>query len=190
MRFFADYRKYFIPIFYTFDKLKTKRMDATLEIFLAIGGFILIIIGFAGSALPVLPGPPLAWVGFLLLKWTGYIEDNPNYENALWILLFFVVLVTVLDYVVPVWGTKKWGGSKAGMWGATIGLIVGLFLGPLGIIIGPFLGAFIGELITGKKEKDALRAGWGSFLGFLMGVGMKLMVCAAVLFMFVYYVFW
>ena len=161
-----------------------------MEILLAVGGILLIIIGFIGSALPVLPGPPLAWVGYLMLKWTPYVSDNESYETALWIMLFFVILVTVLDYVVPVWGTKKWGGSKAGMWGATIGLVAGLFGGPIGIIIGPFLGAVIGELISGKAQKEAFRAGWGSFLGFLLGVGMKLMVCATLLFLFIIHVFW
>ncbi len=161
-----------------------------MDVALAIAGIIVIVIGFIGSALPVLPGPPLAWGGYLLLNWTRFIEDNDGaYDTTLWIFLFFVVLVTVLDYVVPVWGTKKWGGSKAGMWGATIGLIIGLFLGPIGIILGPFFGAFLGELISGKKEKEALRAGWGSFLGFLLGVGMKLMVCAVILFFYIYYLF-
>jgi uncharacterized protein YqgC (DUF456 family) len=161
-----------------------------MEILLIIGGLALIIIGFFGSALPVLPGPPLAWIGYLLLRWTDKVTENPNYESSLWIMLFFVLLVTVLDYVVPVWGTKKWGGSRAGMWGATIGLIIGLFLGPIGIILGPFAGAFVGEFITGKPQREALRAGWGSFLGFLLGVGMKLMVCATLLFLFVYYLAW
>lgn len=161
-----------------------------MEIFLAIAGFILILFGFIGSALPVLPGPPLAWIGYLMLKWTSYVSDNERYSTILWIMLAFVIIVTVLDYIFPVWGTKKWGGSKAGMWGATIGLIIGLFLGPIGIIIGPFAGAFIGELMTGKRENEALRAGWGSFLGFLLGVGMKLMVVATILFFFIYQVFW
>lgn len=158
-----------------------------MELLLVIGGIILILAGFIGSALPVIPGPPLAWFGYLLLHWTRYVADNENYGTSLWIMLFLVILVTVLDYVVPVWGTKRWGGSKAGMWGATIGLIVGLFLGPIGIIAGPFAGAFIGELLTGKQQREALRSGWGSFLGFLMGVGMKMMVCATLLFLFIYY---
>ncbi len=155
---------------------------------MAIAGFLLIVVGLFGSALPVLPGPPLAWAGYLLLKWTPYIDDRLSaYNTSLWILLFFVILVTILDYVVPVLGTKKWGGSKAGMWGATIGLVIGLFLGPIGIIFGPFFGAFLGELISGKKQKEALRAGWGSFLGFLLGVGMKLMVCGVILFFYAYH---
>jgi uncharacterized protein YqgC (DUF456 family) len=161
-------------------------MDFTL----AILGSALVLIGFIGSILPVIPGPPISWVGLLLLKWTDYVNDHGQaYENALWILLFFVVLVTILDYVVPIMGTKKFGGSKRGVWGATIGVVVGLFFGPLGIIIGPFLGAFIGEITTGKKERDALRAAWGSFVGFLLGVGMKLMVCGAILFFYIRYLF-
>jgi len=161
-----------------------------METLLIIGGITLIIIGFVGSALPVLPGPPLAWVGYLLLRWTDRIADNESYDTLLWIMLLVVIVVTVLDYVVPVWGTKKWGGSRRGMIGATVGLIIGLFLGPLGIILGPFAGAFIGELSSGKKEKEALRAGWGSFLGFLLGVGLKLMVCATLLFLFVHHLIW
>ena len=156
-----------------------------MDITLAILGIILVFIGFFGSFLPVIPGPPISWAGFLLLKWTGYIEENlEGYDLVLWVLLFFVVLVTILDYVVPIWGTKKYGGSKRGIWGATIGVIVGLFFGPLGIIIGPFLGAYIGEITSGKKEREALKAAWGSFVGFMMGVGLKFMTCAAILFFF------
>ena len=156
-----------------------------MDLTLAILGLILVLIGFAGSILPVIPGPPISWAGFLFLRWTDFIHRGAEgYENALWILLFFVVLVTVLDYAVPILGTKKYGGSKRGVWGATLGVVVGLFFGPPGIIIGPFLGAYIGEISSGKKDREALRAAWGSFVGFLMGVGMKLMVCGVILFFY------
>jgi uncharacterized protein YqgC (DUF456 family) len=161
-----------------------------MDITLAVLGAALVLVGFMGSILPIIPGPPISWAGLLLLKWTDFVDDHgAAYENALWILLFFVILVTILDYVVPIMGTKKYGGSKRGVWGATIGVVVGLFFGPLGIIIGPFLGAYIGEISTGKKDKDALRAAWGSFLGFLLGVGLKLMVCGTILFFFIRYLF-
>lgn len=161
-----------------------------MDITLAVLGAALVLVGFLGSVLPIIPGPPISWAGLLLLKWTHYVDDHgAAYENALWILLFFVILVTILDYVVPIMGTKKYGGSKRGVWGATIGVVVGLFFGPLGIIIGPFLGAYIGEITTGKKDKDALRAAWGSFMGFLLGVGLKLMVCGTILFFFIRYLF-
>ncbi len=157
-----------------------------MDITLAILGGLLVLIGFLGSFLPILPGPPISWTGLLLLKWTDFIGENPEgYHQVLWILLFFVVLVTLLDYIVPIWGTKKYGGSKRGVWGATIGVVVGLFFGPLGIIIGPFLGAYIGEASLGKKSKEALRAAWGSFVGFLLGVGLKLMTCGTILFFFI-----
>jgi len=161
-----------------------------MDITLAILGIALVLVGFIGSILPIIPGPPISWAGLLLLKWTDYVDDHgAAYENALWILLFFVILVTILDYVVPIMGTKKFGGSKRGVWGATIGVVVGLFFGPLGIIIGPFLGAYIGEITTGKKDRDALRAAWGSFMGFLLGVGLKLMVCGTILFFYIRYWF-
>ncbi len=161
-----------------------------MDITLAVLGAALVLVGFLGSILPIIPGPPISWAGLLLLKWTDYVNDHgAAYENALWILLFFVILVTILDYVVPIMGTKKYGGSKRGVWGATIGVVVGLFFGPLGIIIGPFLGAYIGEITTGKKDREALRAAWGSFMGFLLGVGLKLMVCGTILFFFIRYLF-
>lgn len=161
-----------------------------MDIPLAVLGTALVLIGFVGSIVPVIPGPPISWAGLLLLKWTHFASDHGTaYEHTLWILLFFVVLVTILDYVVPIMGTKKYGGSRRGVWGATIGVVVGLFFGPLGIVIGPFLGAYIGEITTGKKEKDALRAAWGSFMGFLLGVGMKLMVCGVILFFYIRYLF-
>ena len=157
-----------------------------MDITLAILGMILVLIGLAGSILPIIPGPPISWAGFFLLRWTDYVNSGAEgYENALWILLFFVVLVTILDYAVPILGTKKYGGSKRGVWGATIGVVVGLFFGPPGVIIGPFLGAYIGEITTGKKDRQALRAAWGSFVGFLMGVGLKLMTCGTIAFFFV-----
>jgi len=161
-----------------------------MDITLAVLGTALVLIGFIGSILPVIPGPPISWAGLLLLKWTNYVDDHgAAYENTLWILLFFVILVTILDYVVPIMGTKRYGGSKRGVWGATIGVVVGLFFGPPGIIIGPFLGAYIGEITTGKKEREALRAAWGSFMGFLLGVGLKLMVCGTIFFFYIRYLF-
>lgn len=161
-----------------------------MDITFAVLGALLVLVGFLGSVLPIIPGPPISWAGLLFLKWTNYADDHGSaYENTLWILLFFVILVTILDYIVPIMGTKKYGGSKRGVWGATIGVVIGLFFGPLGIIIGPFLGAFIGEISTGKREKDALRAAWGSFVGFLLGVGLKLMVCGTILFFYIRFLF-
>jgi len=143
---------------------------------------ILMIAGIAGCLLPVLPGPPLSYLGMVLLHLTRFADISKN----LFIILGVVaVVVTVIDYVVPIWGTRQFGGSKYGMRGATVGLIIGLFLGPLGIITGPFIGAVIGELIFKDDIKYALKAGFGSLLGFLTGVGLKLAASLLITFYFV-----
>jgi hypothetical protein len=87
------------------------------------------------------------------------------------------IVVSILDYVVPAWGTKQYGGTKYGVWGSTIGVFAGMFFGALGVIIGPLVGAVLGELIGGKEVAEALRAGWGSFIGLLFGTILKLVCC-------------
>ncbi|MCK7529946.1 MAG: DUF456 domain-containing protein [Marinilabiliales bacterium] len=111
---------------------------------------------------------------------------SPTSARNLFIILGIVAMVvTVIDYVVPIWGTRQFGGSKYGMRGATVGLVIGLFLGPAGIIIGPFIGAVVGELIFKDDIKYALKAGFGSLLGFLTGVGLKLAASLLMTFYFV-----
>ena len=154
-----------------------------LDFFLAAGGALLMIVGVIGCVLPVIPGPPLSFVGLLLLHFSRFADFSFEF-----LLVFgsIAVIVTILDYVVPVWGTKRFGGSRYGMWGAGIGLVLGLILfPPLGIIIGPFAGAVIGEAITGKKSAEAFRAGLGSLMGLMMGVGLKLAASIAMTFYFV-----
>ncbi len=145
-----------------------------MDYFLLAIAVVLIIVGLIGCVLPIIPGPPLSFLGLLTLHFTKFGEGEYT-TNFLLILALIATVVTVLDFVVPVWGTKKFGGTKAGMWGATIGLIIGMiFLGPLGLIFGPLVGAIIGESIKGANNKDAFKAGLGAFFGFLMGVGLKL----------------
>jgi uncharacterized protein len=149
---------------------------------LLILGILFIITGIIGCLVPVLPGPPLSYLGLLLLHFTRF--DNISKQTLIFLGIMTIV-VTILDYIVPVWGTKRFGGSKYGTRGATVGLIVGFFLGPLGIIIGPFLGAFIGEMIFKDDVSYAFKAGFGSLLGFLAGVGLKLAASFIMTFYFV-----
>lgn len=146
-----------------------------MDVFLVILAAIAILVGILGSFLPVLPGPPVAWAGLLLLHYSKYAEFS---QRFLIITAVITIVVVALDYLVPVWGTQKYGGSRAGQYGAVIGMIAGLFAGPVGIIVGPFAGAFIGELIHDPKNQSrALRAAWGSFIGFLVGAGIKIILC-------------
>lgn len=146
-----------------------------MEYFLLFIGFACMITGIIGSFLPVLPGPPISWIGILLLYLTPNV--TPNY----WILgttLVIALAIAILDYVIPAKGTKRFGGSKYGIWGTNIGLVVGLLTPiPFGFIIGPFVGALIGELIYDKKDHNrALKAATGSLIGFLASTFMKFVI--------------
>jgi uncharacterized protein YqgC (DUF456 family) len=153
-----------------------------MDYFLLALAIVLMIAGIAGCLLPVLPGPPLSYLGLVVLHFTRFADVS---KNLFIILAIVAIVVTVIDYVVPIWGTRRFGGSKYGMRGATVGLIIGLFLGPPGIIIGPFIGAVVGELIFKDDIKYALKAGFGSLLGFLTGVGLKLAASLLITFYFV-----
>lgn len=138
---------------------------------------LLILLGLIGSVLPGLPGPPLSWLGLLMIQLRG----TAHYSTTFMVITAVAaVIITLLDYIVPAWSTKRHGGSKAGVWGCNIGLIVSIFglpFGPqglLGVIFWPFIGALVGELIAGKQSRQALRAAWGAFVGFLTGTGLKL----------------
>ena len=158
-----------------------------MDILLLILGFACIIIGLIGSFLPVLPGPSVSWVGLALLYFTKAIPAN---YWVLGIALLITVVISVLDYVIPAKGTKKFGGSSYGIWGTNIGLIIGILAPvPFGFIIGPFVGALIGELIYDFKDHNrALKAAAGSFAGFLASSFMKFVVCVMYLGLFVWIV--
>lgn len=143
-----------------------------MDIVLIILGVICTVVGILGCFLPIIPGPPISFLGLMLIHWTESVDLD---SNTLWLWGFVMAAVTALDYIVPVYGTKKFGGTKRGVWGSTLGLIAGLFFfPPFGIIIGPFVGAFLGEMSASPDSKKALRAAFGSFLGFLVGTLLKL----------------
>lgn len=151
-----------------------------MDILWLVISILLMIAGIIGCLLPFLPGPPLSYVGLLVMQLRS---DAPFSTRFLLIWAGITVVVTVLDYVVPVYGTRRFGGTKYGVWGSTIGLLLGLFIPPWGLIIGPFAGAFIGEMIGNSDSDKAFRAAVGSFIGFLFGTLIKLIVCA----MMIYY---
>ncbi len=159
-----------------------------MDTFLIILALLLALVGIAGSIIPGLPGPPLSWVAALILGFTRAVDYSATF---LIVTGGVAAIITVLDYVVPSMSTKKFGGSKAGVWGCNIGLvisIIGLPFGPqglLGVILWPFIGAFVGELISGKVSREALRAAWGAFVGFLTGTGLKLVYALVIAFIMV-----
>ena len=134
-------------------------------------GVLLMVIGILGSFLPLLPGPPLCYVALLLQQFRA---GKPFSLNFMLIWGAIVGVVILLDYLVPIYGTKKFGGSKYGIWGCALGFLAAFWMGPWGIIFGPFIGAFIGEFIANKDSTQATKAAIGSFTGFLFGTLIKL----------------
>lgn len=132
------------------------------------------LVGLIGCIIPGLPGVPIAYAGLWIAQATERVDFS---WQALLVWGIVTVVVTVLDYVVPALGTKRYGGTKWGVWGSTIGVFVGMFFGAVGVIVGPLAGAVLGEMLNGKEWREALRAGWGSFIGLLFGTILKLICC-------------
>jgi hypothetical protein len=149
-------------------------------------GIILLVVGLVSCVLPPLPGPPIAYIALLI----GHYALHETKDLPLWMLITYAVItiiVLIVDNFIPIWGTKKFGGTKAGIRGSFIGILVGVFLSPFGgisIIICPFLGAMIGELIAGQDFNLAIKSGIGSFVGFLLTSGIKIILVVMMCFHF------
>ncbi len=159
-----------------------------LDWIISLTGMAIIVVGFVGCFIPILPGPPIAWLALPLMYLTsdGFADINTTW---FFILTLLTIVVTVVDYLLPMWGTKYSGGTKSGTWGSTIGLIIGLFFPPIGIIIGPFLGALVGELMAGQDQKTALKSGLGALIGFLLGTVAKMVVVVLIAYQFIIWIF-
>lgn len=157
---------------------------------LEILALVAAVFGIVGSIMPGLPGPPVSWVGMLLVFFAEKGTDNPMTLTTLIVWLVITVVVSVLDYVVPSWTTRAAGGHKAASTGALIGLLAGIFLTPIGMIAGALLGAFIGELmVTDKGVFAAFKAGLGAFVGFIFGTGLKLITSGIMCYLIVKIIF-
>lgn len=149
-----------------------------MEIFLSIIALLCGIIGIIGSIMPILPGVALSYIGMLCAYFTSASTIT---TPMLWVWGIVTVAVCVMDYILPAYFSKMFGASKAGMTGATLGVFAGIFLGPIGIVFGPFAGAVLGEMLNQNRTLgEAIKVGFGSFLSFLVGTGIKLIVATIV----------
>ena len=150
-------------------------------------GIILVLVGVVGAIIPGIPGPAVSYLALILLHFTRGHEFSSDFLLTTGIIM---AAVTALDYIVPVYGTKKFGGTKRGVTGSAIGLVIGIIVLPLmgivlgpfgliGIVLGPFLGAYLGEITGGKSSDLALKAAFGSFIGFLAGTFIKFVYSVA-----------
>lgn len=156
-----------------------------LDVILLFLALVMCLIGLIGAIVPGIPGPPISFVGIVLLVLCPGLD--PSFPIATYVIvsLFIAAAVTLLDFVAPVWLTKRSGGSKSGVRGATIGMIAGFVASCfgffIGILLGPFLGAYIGEVNAGTPRDKALRIACFSFLSFLLTTGLKMVYSFAVL---------
>jgi hypothetical protein len=152
---------------------------------LIIVSILLILIGLVGAIVPGIAGPPFSFLGVLALS---FVEGVSHSTEFLVVLGVIGAIIFVLDYLVPIWGTKTLGGTKAGTRGSTIGLILGLLItvvfpiGFIAILLGPFVGAYIGEKNAGSEDRLAWRSAFGSFLGFLAGTFIKVIYAIVCIF--------
>lgn len=150
---------------------------------LIITGIILNILGIIGIVVPALPGIILNYLALFLL----YISRGEEVIGLSALIMFglLTLLVALLDYILPLAGAKKLGASRTGIIFAVIGMITGMiFFPPFGIFFGLLIGAFVGELIAGKSQSQAFKAGFVTFLGILTSMVVKLMLAIV---MTVYY---
>ena len=149
------------------------------------------VIGIVGSVIPALPGPPVSWLGLMILYFWGKGTDGAGDPMSLTFLLVWLgitVAVCIIDYLVPAWFTKLTGGTKAAGRGALVGLLAGMFIPPVGIILGTILGAFLAELaFSGKNGWDSAKSALGAFLGFFFGTGIKLIASGMMMYSIVVY---
>ncbi len=147
-------------------------------------GSILMLLGLAGSILPVLPGPPLGFIGLLLLALAKHF--SPPLTATLVIILGMVMVLTiVMDYIIPLLGARRYGASKWGIWGSVLGMVIGIFWPPFGMLVGAFIGAVAGEWLAGKENVEAVRAGWGVMMGTLLATVLRLAVSGIMAYYFV-----
>jgi len=154
-----------------------------MDILWIVLGSLFILVGLIGCLMPILPGPPISYIGLLFLQLTSNTPFSIRFM-IIWALI--TIFVFIADYFVPIIGAKRYGGSRWGVWGSVIGLLIGIFIfPPFGIIFGPIVGALIGELMSGKTSEEASRAAIGSFIGFLFGTLLKLVASGFMTYYFV-----
>ena len=144
-----------------------------MDIFFIITGLILCIVGLIGSFFPIIPGPITSWIGLVFLHFTTFVPLEIYFLLGTFMI---AISIFILDLIIPIIGLKKFGGTRGGQIGAVIGLVIGFFFGPIGLLAGPFLGALSGEIINKSKINIAIKASFGTLLGFIVGASMKFII--------------
>ena len=167
---------------------KRKGMLIVMEFVLILFGIICTVIGVIGCIFPAIPGPPVSYAALILLQ---FAKEEPVFSKSFLVrFAVLTIIVSLIDYFLPLLGAKLYGTTKYGIWGAIIGMIAGIiFFPPFGMILGIFIGAIVGELIAGKEDSMALKAGMVTFIGSITAVFIKLSLSLVMAFYFFIYLF-
>lgn len=158
-----------------------------MDLLILVIGIVLMLIGLVGCFVPVIPGPPICYVSLLVIH---FFSDYTLADDFLINWAIIMTTITVLDIWLQIYGVKRFGGKKMAIRGTTIGLVLGLFIPPFGFVVGPFIGAFVGAYLE-SKDKDFVqlaKIAFGSFIGLLSGVVLKVVVCGVMIFQFFTYI--
>lgn len=135
---------------------------------------VLVIAGFAGSILPVMPGVPMVLIGLLLMAWLdGFI--HVGWTTMFW-LTGLAILSVIIDFLATAEGARRFGAGRYAILGAALGLLVGIFFGLPGILFGPFVGAVAGHMLSKANIDDSIRAGVGASIGVVVGTISKVVI--------------
>ena len=145
-----------------------------MDTFLLVLAIVCGLAGIVGCVLPALPGPPIAWVGLLLVQWA----IHPFSTTLLVVTAIISILILLFDFYLPVWTARRFGATRQGIRGSIIGMVIGIFFTPVGMIAGLIAGSIIGDLIAGQNVSQATKSASGTFLGTLLTIGVKLIWCS------------
>lgn len=162
-----------------------------MEVFFIVLAVLCGVVGIIGSVVPGLPGPPISWLGLMLLFFFGGTNGGGEPMSTKFLIAWLIVtiIVSVLDYIIPAKFTHLTGGSKYAGRGALIGLFVGMFFTGIGVLVGILLGAFIAEVVFARKEAwPSAKAAFGAFLGFVTGTGIKLVTTGVMMYYIIVYI--
>jgi len=168
-----------ISKFFFYNKLKNTILVCIryMDIVIVVVCAFLLLVGFAGCIIPIVPGLPIAYAGLLLADW----RFNFFTGNYLWLMFLAIIVMTILDYYLPIWTAKRYGATSYGIAGSIIGMIAGMFLSPVGLIAGTIIGAIAGDMLAGRSGKQALLSGMATFAGTVLSIGLKLVVAGLML---------